>query len=184
MISTFYLSPEMDEGPVLLMQRYRLWERVRGGKKASDMYQEIAKIGGRLLATTLFNIRGQKAERQGEPSYSHEPSEKDLTVNWKEHTGRHILNMLAAGGRIYTTYNGKKIIIEGLQWGKKFNHYLGTAGQIMFEGRRYDKPLVVTHDNMLLGITLARVPSVGLTHDNFKTYVAANHRMGHKNLLY
>lgn len=185
MISTYYLTPEIDEGPVLVMQSFGLWDRVRKGKNANQIYQDVAVAGGRLLATTLFNIKGQTPMRQkGNPSYSHEPTEKDLTVNWKEHTSRHIMNMLVAGGMVYTTFEGKKAVIEGLEWGKIPKGYVGSAGEIVFEGRRYDKPMVVTHDLRLLGISVASVKSVGLNAEDFKKYVAVNYRLGHRNQFY
>jgi methionyl-tRNA formyltransferase len=181
-ISVYYLTPNVDDGPILVMQGYSLWDRVRKGKKASDMYQEIAVIGGGLLATTLFNINGQNARPQnGEPSYSHEPTQEELTVNWGKHTSEHIINMLAAGGKVYTTLNGKKVEIYGLAWGKKGPKYLGTSGRIVFEGRRYNKPLICTHDYRLLELISAEVRGAGLKGDDFLKYVAANHRFGFTN---
>jgi len=158
-IVTFLINERIDEGPVLMRQRFYLTSAYEAlGGTASSLYGRAASTAGELLAKTLFNIKrlsSNAQEQKGEPTYAKPLKQEDLTVNWGEHTAQHIINMFRAGERVYTRFKGSMVKIGYIgQFRSKLPR--GTSpGEIFVNG----KVCVATEDGKALILSNAKFTS-------------------------
>ncbi len=110
-ITTMYMDVGMDTGDMILNEKVQIGENETTG----ELWDRLAKIGGKLLVETLKQIENGTAPRipQGN-DYTMAPMlDKEMSkIDWENKTAEEIKNLVRGLNPImgaYTLLNGKKI---------------------------------------------------------------------------
>lgn len=110
-ITTMYMDVGMDTGDIILKEEVKIGEDETTG----ELWDRLAKIGGKLLVETLEQIEKGIAprEKQGE-AFTMAPmlSKEMAKIDWNSKTAQEIKNLVRGLNPImgaYTYLNGKKI---------------------------------------------------------------------------
>ncbi|MBI3542818.1 MAG: methionyl-tRNA formyltransferase [Deltaproteobacteria bacterium] len=94
-VSTMRLVPKMDAGPVLLQKSIPITDEMT----ASQLHDELAKIGGELIVDTLALVRDgkhvEKEQDEAQVTYAKLIKKEDGLIDWTK-TGREIINQIRA----------------------------------------------------------------------------------------
>ena len=110
-ITTMYMDEGMDTGDMILKQEIEIGENETTG----ELWDKLAKMGGKLLVETLEQIEKGTAPRiKQEENYTMAPmlSKEMAKIDWKNQTARDIKNLVRGLNPIMGAYaylNGKKI---------------------------------------------------------------------------
>ena len=110
-ITTMYMDKGMDTGDMILKEKVQIGENETTG----ELWDRLAKIGGKLLVKTLEQIENQTAPRQKqEGKYTIAPmiTKEMAKIDWQNQTAKQIKNLVRGLNPImgaYTFLNGKKI---------------------------------------------------------------------------
>ncbi len=110
-ITTMYMDVGMDTGDMILKQEVDIGEDETTG----ELWDRLAKIGGKLLVETLKQIESGTAprEKQGENFTLAPMLNKEMAkIDWENKTAQEIKNLVRGLNPImgaYTFLNGKKI---------------------------------------------------------------------------
>ena len=110
-VTTMYMDVGMDTGDMILTEKVQIGENETTG----ELWDRLAKIGGKLLVETLKQIENGTAPRipQGN-DYTMAPMlDKEMSkIDWENKTAEEIKNLVRGLNPImgaYTLINGKKI---------------------------------------------------------------------------
>ena len=110
-VTTMYMDVGMDTGDMILTEKVQIGENETTG----ELWDRLAKIGGKLLVETLKQIENGTAPRipQGN-DYTMAPMlDKEMSkIDWENKTAEEIKNLVRGLNPImgaYTLLNGKKI---------------------------------------------------------------------------
>jgi len=112
-ITTMYMDEGMDTGDMLLKEEVEIGEDETTG----ELWERLAKIGGKLLVKTLKQIEEGTAprEKQGEDFTVAPMLNKEMAkIDWEEKTAREIKNLVRGLNPImgaYSYLNDKKLKI-------------------------------------------------------------------------
>ena len=110
-ITTMYMDKGMDTGDMILKEKVQIGENETTG----ELWNRLAKIGGKLLVKTLEQIENKTAPRQKqEGKYTIAPmiTKEMAKIDWQNQTAKQIKNLVRGLNPImgaYTFLNGKKI---------------------------------------------------------------------------
>lgn len=110
-ITTMYMDKGMDTGDMILKEKVQIGENETTG----ELWDRLAKIGGKLLVKTLEQIENKTAPRQKqEGKYTIAPmiTKEMAKIDWQNQTAKQIKNLVRGLNPImgaYTFLNGKKI---------------------------------------------------------------------------
>ncbi len=110
-ITTMYMDEGMDTGDMILKEKVTIGEDETTG----ELWDRLAKIGGKLLVKTLKEIEKGTAlrEKQGEDFTLAPMLDKNIAkIDWENKTAKEIKNLVRGLNPImgaYTFLNGKKI---------------------------------------------------------------------------
>jgi len=110
-VATMYMDEGMDTGDVILTQEVEIDEDITTG----ELWNQLAGLGGKLLAETLEKIKNGTATRtkQGE-NFTHAPmlNKEMARINWEEKSAIEIKNLVRGLNPImgaYVELDGKKL---------------------------------------------------------------------------
>ena len=110
-ITTMYMDVGMDTGDMILTEKVQIGENETTG----ELWDRLAKIGGKLLVETLKQIENGTAPRipQGNNFTMAPMLDKEMSkIDWENKTAEEIKNLVRGLNPImgaYTLLNGKKI---------------------------------------------------------------------------
>ena len=110
-ITTMYMNEGMDTGDMILKEEIDIGENETTG----ELWERLAKIGGRLLVKTLKEIEKGTAPREKQGNdYTIAPmlTKEIAKIDWNKKTAKEIKNLVRGLNPImgaYTFLNGKKI---------------------------------------------------------------------------
>ena len=110
-VTTMYMDKGMDTGDIILKEEVEIGEKETTG----ELWDRLAKIGGKLLVETLRQIEKGIAprEKQGEEFTIAPMLSKEIAkIDWNTKTAQDIINLVRGLNPImgaYTYWNGKKI---------------------------------------------------------------------------
>ncbi len=110
-ITTMYMDAGMDTGDIILKQEVSIGENETTG----ELWDELSKIGGKLLVKTLELIEQGKAtrEKQGENFTMAPMLQKEMAqIDWNSKTAKQIHNLIRGLNPImgaYTFLDGRKL---------------------------------------------------------------------------
>jgi len=114
-ITTMYVNEKMDEGDMLLKEETEIGE----DETVGELWQRLAKMGGRLLVETLVQIEAgtikripQTTEGLEEPTYAPMLAKTIANIDWENKTAQEIKNLVRGLNPImgaHTTIKDKKI---------------------------------------------------------------------------
>ena len=110
-ITTMYMDVGMDTGDMILNEKVQIGENETTG----ELWDRLAKIGGKLLVETLKQIENGTAPRMPQGNdYTMAPMlDKEMSkIDWENKTAEEIKNLVRGLNPImgaYTLLNGKKI---------------------------------------------------------------------------
>ena len=110
-ITTMYMNEGMDTGDMILKEEIDIGENETTG----ELWERLAKIGGRLLVKTLKEIEEGTAPREKQGNdYTIAPmlTKEIAKIDWNKKTAKEIKNLVRGLNPImgaYTFLNGKKI---------------------------------------------------------------------------
>lgn len=110
-VTTMYMDVGMDTGDIILKEEVEIGEEETTG----ELWNRLAKIGGKLLVATLKNIEEGTAPRQKQAdNFTLAPmlDKKIAKIDWENKTTKEIKNLVRGLNPImgaYTFLNGKKI---------------------------------------------------------------------------
>lgn len=110
-VTTIYMDKGMDTGDIILKEEVEIGEEETTG----ELWDRLAKIGGKLLVETLRQIEKEIAprEKQGEEFTIAPMLSKEIAkIDWNTKTAQDIKNLVRGLNPImgaYTYLNGKKI---------------------------------------------------------------------------
>lgn len=110
-VTTMYMDIGMDTGDMILSEKVQ----IRDSETTGELWNKLAKIGGRLLIETIKQIESGTAPRikQGKDFTMAPMLKKEIArINWKEQSALQIKNLVRGLNPImgaYTYLKGKKI---------------------------------------------------------------------------
>ena len=110
-VTTMYMDVGMDTGDMILTEKVQIGENETTG----ELWDRLAKIGGKLLVETLKQIENATAPRtpQGNDFSMAPMLDKEMSkIDWENKTAEEIKNLVRGLNPImgaYTLLNGKKI---------------------------------------------------------------------------
>ncbi len=110
-VTTMYMDVGMDTGDMILTEKVQIGENETTG----ELWDRLAKIGGKLLVETLKQIENGTAPRtpQGNDFSMAPMLDKEMSkIDWENKTAEEIKNLVRGLNPImgaYTLLNGKKI---------------------------------------------------------------------------
>ena len=110
-VTTMYMDVGMDTGDMILTEKVKIGENETTG----ELWDRLAKIGGKLLVETLKQIENATAPRipQGNDFTMAPMLDKEMSkIDWENKTAEEIKNLVRGLNPImgaYTLLNGKKI---------------------------------------------------------------------------
>jgi len=110
-VTTMYMDVGMDTGDMILTEKVQIGENETTG----ELWNRLAKIGGKLLVETLKQIENGTAPRtpQGNDFSMAPMLDKEMSkIDWENKTAEEIKNLVRGLNPImgaYTLLNGKKI---------------------------------------------------------------------------
>lgn len=112
-VTTMYMDEGMDTGDMILKEEVEIGENETTG----DLWERLAKVGGKLLVKTLEQIEKGTAprEKQSEDFTVAPMLNKEMAkIEWEEKTAREVKNLVRGLNPIMGTYSflkGKKLKI-------------------------------------------------------------------------
>jgi len=110
-VATMYMDEGMDTGDIILTEEVEIDEDITTG----ELWNQLAGLGGKLLAETLEKIKNGTATRtkQGE-NFTHAPmlNKEMARINWEEKSAIEIKNLVRGLNPImgaYVELDGKKL---------------------------------------------------------------------------
>ena len=110
-VTTMYMDAGMDTGDMILTKKVQIGENETTG----ELWDRLAKIGGKLLVETLKQVENDTAPRTPQGNdYTMAPMlDKEMSkIDWENKTAEEIKNLVRGLNPImgaYTLLNGKKI---------------------------------------------------------------------------
>ena len=186
-IVTYLINEGLDKGAVLRKASFSLTLPkiyVIDGNYIQHLYENAAIKAGELLAKTLFDYEriNPREQKRSEATYSHKPKKEDLTIDWQNHTREHVINMMKAGGMVYTKYMGHDIIICGLELveAKVRETSPGSITIITPDKDKERKICITTKDGGVLGLNEVKFAEKQLQIINLNGYIHNNYLLEQK----
>lgn len=133
-VTTMFIEPELDSGPILLQKKTAIGER----ETASELMQRLAHIGADLLGETLVRINSLTPRPQHDRDATFAPMLKreDGLIKWS--SDARLIERSVRGFQpwpgSYTTLDSRKIVIWGAEVMTMWGHDMTPGAIIVAHG--------------------------------------------------